>query len=227
MIEIEVDEAPELDARLLPQDEATKGVETAGADVKPLHGCFSIGTPVVQPFTDELAAQDKDLGQFLVRERDYRFHLVHVACTFRPERDTPFEAASLQIRLQAEGGAEAIAWSMSPERLTDSVHYSRKIGVTSELKVFEVNAETEKSGETRDVYVEASGLLQSDPAWEFTRTDRVPISGSHRLFLVVRAPRDAVVTGDLELSMTLRLRRLGIIPYRAELPNAATGTFRL
>lgn len=226
MVAIEVDESPERDARLVPGAEVTKKAGAGGSDLKPLAGLFSIGTPLVYPFTDELAAQDKALGQFLVHERDHRFFLVHIACTFRPSPNAPFESASLQIQLQAADGAPAIAWSMSPERVTDNVNYSRKVNVSSDLKILALGAEAGTSGERREICVEASGLLQPDPAWEFTRTDRVAISGSHRLFLVVRSPQGVAVTGSLELSMTVRQLRLGLIPYKVELPDAASASFR-
>ena len=226
MIEIEVDESPEHEVRLVPGPAVTKSAGMAAADLKPLTGLFSIGTPVVHPFTDELAAQDKNLGQFLVREHDHRFVLVHIACTFRPDHGAPFESASLQIQLQDTGGADAIAWSMSPERVTDNVTSSRKVSIGSNLKILELGAEVETSAERRDIHIEASGLLQSDPAWEFTRTDRIAIRGSHRLFLVVRSSRGGTVTGSLELSMIVRQLRLGLIPYKVELPDVATASFR-
>jgi len=226
MIEIEVSESPEHEVRLVPGPAATKAAGTGAADLKPLNGLFSIGTPVVHPFTDELAAQDKNLGQFLVREHDHHFVLVHIACTFRPNHNTPFESASLQIQLQSTGGTDAIAWSMSPERVTDNVTYSRKVTIGSDLKILQLGAEAGTSGERRDVSIEASGLLQSDPAWEFTRTGSVAISGSHRLFLVVRSPRERTVTGSLELSMTVRQLRMGLIPYKVELPDVESASFR-
>ena len=39
-----------------------------------------------------------------------------------------------------------------------------------------------------DVFLQAKGLLTSEPGWEFTRTPRTALVGSYRLVLVVRAP---------------------------------------
>lgn len=224
MIAIEVEAPPEREARLVPDAGVTK--KGGGrADLESLSGLFSIGTPLVYPFTEELAAKDKELAQFMAHEQDHRFFLVLIACSFRPKRDTPFESASLQIQLQGAAEAQAIAWSMSPELASETVQYERKVNVGSDFKLVKFGAEAGISGERREVCIEATGILQSDPAWEFTRTERVAIRGSHRLFLVVRSPRGIAVTGSLELSMTMRQLHLGLIPYNVELPDTASASF--
>ncbi|GAA4070226.1 hypothetical protein [Nonomuraea soli] len=196
----------------------------------PVRGAVTLGRPVVQPLTEELAAGDPPLRAFLAEQGGaWRFHLVHLGCSFLPEPGARFAQAWLTVRLaRADGVPEPvpIAWSLDPLRSERPVEQTTTVKIGAKA-VLEAGVEVSTTGSRTEVFLTAYGLQEDTCTWEFTRTAREEIRGGQRLALVARTPGRALAVGEVELRATLVRRRLGVLPYRVALDGGEPLTFRL
>jgi hypothetical protein len=213
-------ELPQLDwteTMLEPEVRITKGGKAPPTD-PPLPGRLLLGRPVSVRLTTK-SAQDPTLRTFLEGHAGRsEFTLVHLGCSFRHADDEPFARASLQVRLtRADGGdgSEPIAWSMWPLRESEVLDDSTTAEIGADAKVFSAKVQRTITVKRGDVWLEGFGELQSDPGWEFTRTPRIPISGSYRLILVVMSDAGAPFGGQIDVTATVEHRLLGLMSYRA------------
>jgi hypothetical protein len=224
-MDIEVPELTEVPALLEPDGRVVRG------QVKPdpVRGAVSVGLPVVQAITDELAAGDVALRTFLADEGSaWRFHLVHLGATFTPGEDR-FGQAWLVVRLTRDDGAAAptpIVWSLTPQRAQRPIDRSRTFKMSAKL-VFEASAEIGSSVKGEETFVETYGLQEPSCTWEFTPTSLDPVRGTQRLALVARVPKDTRVTGSVELRATLSRKRFGLFPYTVALDGGAQLAFTI
>jgi hypothetical protein len=222
---IEIPESKLADVSLRPiAEETTRG----GPAASPLDGWIQIGEPLVRELTVE-ALGDTPLAAF-VRGSEHRFVLLYGACSFSPAEGEPFEKVWFKVNLTATAGS-AIAWSMTPQRLTDHSKLTTSLTLGAELKLEPITVKAERAVEREtnvgEVYVEALNLLGSNPVWELRRTRARELRGLHQLQLVVRLPRDASGMADLSLEASVRRKKLGLIPYSAVLEGRAAGVVRL
>jgi hypothetical protein len=224
-VDIEVPELVETAAVLEPDGRVTRG------QVKPetVRGAVSVGLPVVQPVTEELAAGDLALKTFLADQRSaWRFHLVHLGATFTPGDDR-FSQAWLAVRLARDDGANTptpIVWSLTPQRAQRPVDRTRTLKLGAKLG-FEAAAEISTSGKREEIFVESYGLQEPACTWEFITTTLDEIRGTQRLAIVARIPSDAAVTGTVELRAILSRKRFGLFTYKAALDSGAPMSFTL
>jgi hypothetical protein len=225
-MDIEVPELSETAAILEPEARVTRG----SSRPDPVRGAVSLGLPVVQTINDELVGDDAALRSFLASEGSaWRFHLVHLACSFTPGGDASFGQALLTVRLTRDDGVAEpppIAWSLTPQRAERAVERSRTVKIGAKL-VLEMAVEMQTSGQHNEVFVESYGLQEPTCSWKFTRTSLDEISGTQRLALVARTPSDCLVTGTVDLRATLARRRLGMFPYRMALDSDRPLSFTL
>jgi len=111
---------------------------------------------------------------------------------------------------------------MSPTLVTHHAQVSRSIKIGPQLKLVGaeiggLGVEHATSHQTAEAFLEALCELHADPAWQFTRTRTIALRGSHRLAMIVSAPRSS----DTQATVTIRasIRRWRLLPYRAALPN--------
>lgn len=236
MLTFDIPEPDWQSAALAPEDRSTKG--SGPPPSERLRGWVALGEPVAIPLTLARVGADDDLRHFIEEAgATHAFHLVHLACSFRPADDEPFAKAWLAVSLaRSEGDGEAptpIAWSMQPQRLSDAVQAAQTVRLGGALKLFdngpgiESGAETTESWTRHDPFLEAFNELRADPLWEFTRTARAAIRGQFRLTLVVRAPRDVPTAGEVSLATVVQRRHFGLIPYTATLDEKPTLRFTL
>lgn len=235
MVSFDLPEPTWHELALEPETVTTKGAPSAPAER--LEGWISLGQPVSVPVTLESVADDAELRQFLTAHRaEFKFYLVHLACTFRPAAGEKFANAWLEVKLAREDSTPEplpIAWSMEPHRLEKAVEFSRTVKLGASLKLAglvtgpEASVEEQKKWTDAEIFLEALNELQSDPVWEFTMTKSTEIRGLHRLAMVVRVPREAPAQGHVSLSASVQRKRLGLIPYRGTFPDAPYLTFRL
>ncbi|MFJ7059969.1 hypothetical protein ACIQVA_19990 [Streptomyces microflavus] len=194
----------------------------------PLTGRISLGTPVVRPVTPTQAAEgDGDWVEFLESQADqYDYLLLSLVCSFRPSPDgTPFVDAGIGIRLEAPGqpaDRQPIAWSISPKkRALPVTPSSAQLKLTAKLMLVEAGMEyTPEQGSNEELFVVGMGERDSDPEWRFSATAGTPLVGDESLALIVRLPTSVPARAHITMAATVKQRRLGLIPYRAELPPA-------
>ncbi|MEI7031675.1 hypothetical protein [Streptomyces pratensis] len=192
-----------------------------------LTGRISLGAPVVRPLSGVQAAEgDGDWGGFLESQSaHYDYLLLSLVCSFRPSPEgAPFTDAGIGIRLEAPGQPverQPIAWSISPKKRTVPVAPSGSLALTANLMFIDAGVEfTPHEGGREELFVVGMGERDCDPEWRFTATPDTPLVGDEALALVVRTPAGAPAQAHITVAATVRQRRFGLIPYRAELPPA-------
>jgi hypothetical protein len=200
-------------------------------DDRPLEELIAVGGPVSVPVTAADLAGDDDAAVFVdARKESFSFHLVHLACAFRPLGDEPFVTATLRVELRRGDGVETprpIALSIKPLRLGEPVEVTRSIRLGASLKIFDSGVEAEETRSFDDPFLEGLNELRPDPFWELRRTRHTEIRGSQRFILVVQSPKGCLGNGTVALSATVRRRRLGLLAYEATLAGGRPLEFAL
>jgi len=166
------------------------------------------------------------------------FWLLSLTCSFRANSNEPMESAWVEVRLrtlQPPGAEQPIAWSMEPLALQDPATIEREIKVDSSLKLSSkvvpleggpsAGRTTTEKYEMRRPYVEAHREGTERPCWIFSRTPSTEVRGVHRLRTVVELPVGATARVEVHAGAVLRIKFLGLIPYRTpldELPESRT-----
>jgi hypothetical protein len=224
---MDIPECKLTDVSLVPIDEKLRGFR--GPRPSDLKGWLQIGEPLVREL-DAKTLGKSPLTQFVRESKDYRFLLLHFACSFRPMDGESFAEAWFKVRLSATLD-KAIAWSMTPERLTDEYKLTNSVTLGAGLKLQPVTVKAETSAEREatvaEVYIEALNLLASDPVWELRRTRSRELRGLHQVQLVARLHREARGRAELSLSASVERKMMGIIPYAAAFEDTATNAIDL
>lgn len=233
-MDVIVPELAEVDVMLEPDMDEVRLRLGEGNVKRPsaLHGIFTLGIPIVQPVTTALAGDDMALQAFLVEERAAaRFFLVHLSCSFRPPKGADFEEAWVTVHLRTDDGetaaSTAISWSMNPRRETRVASRSRTLKLDAKLSFIEASAEFGDEGEADEVFIESFGLREATCTWEFRRTHAQALRGSQSLALVARCPTHTETSGLVEVQATLRMRKFGLIPFWANMPEHEPISFSL
>jgi hypothetical protein len=211
----DVEEWVELD--LVPEKRPVKG--TAEFSVPQLKGWLALGKPVIRtlptPVNSELAS--------------YEFRHVLLAASFRPEEGTPFDRVWVQVDLDTESPAEAIAWSMHPRRETNRIDITRTVGVNATLGLKWLSSEGKSEQEQKftglQPFLIAYNELCVNPVWEFVDTEQVPIMGSQRLHLIVRKTPIISVRGRVSVTATVKHKRFGLFTCKSRVEDAPSLSF--
>jgi hypothetical protein len=104
---------------LEPETRRLKGSEKSIAIAgEQLRGRLTLGTPVAVRLTPKTVQAYPEAVAFLAREKNFGFHLVHLACTFHRRDPEPFEEAWVQVKLRRQDNLlepPVIAWSLAPQ----------------------------------------------------------------------------------------------------------------
>lgn len=223
MLSFEVREAQWQEVDLEPERRVLLGDEGIAGDR--LRGRIALQTPICVELDAEHVKDDEELARLVELEAAERaFYLVHFACTFQATLGEPFHQADLAVTLLGGGepsNSPPIAFSMSPRRLSFPIESTRKVSLGFKLTSLGAGIELGPAVEVgekatgEEPYLEALNELSSTPGWSFFRTRGAEIRGSHRLNMVVRAPRGCPARGIVQLSATIERRFLGLVAYRA------------
>lgn len=201
-----------------PQEAVTRGDEH---DERSLEELIAVGGPMSVPVTAADLSEDGDAALFVrAREASFSFHLVHLACAFRPPADEPFLSATVQVQLSRGDGASSalpIALSIKPLRLGEPVEISRSVRLGASLKIFESGVEQAETRTFDEPFLEGLNELRPDPRWELRRTRHTEIRGSQRFVLVVQSPKGGQGRGVVHVSATVKRKRFGPLSYVASL----------
>ncbi|MFF2142086.1 hypothetical protein [Kitasatospora sp. NPDC058190] len=191
-----------------------------------LRGRVSLGVAAVCRLTAEQATQgDEEWLDFLESESAHSdYLLLSLVCAFRPsDNDDPFVDAGLGIRLEAPdepADRQPIAWSIAPKKRLAPAGRVGRIALTAKLAIIESTLDVTPNQQQEHLFLVGMGERDSDPEWRFKPTSSVPLIGDETLTVVVKAPAGATVRAHVSVAATVRQRRLGLIPYRADLPPA-------
>jgi hypothetical protein len=214
---------PELDDRpltLVSETLPVRGPDDDDDAEPELTGRLRLGGPLSVPLTASDLA-DLDGRKFLTAEAGtYDYRLTHLALTVLSDDEAPFESVTLTAELTCDRG-EAIAWSMAPDRVTDTAQLTDRYQFGPQLSLLGIDAslgsvERVRVRQSSELLVEALRPLRSDPAWSIRRGRDTPAAGAYRFVMVVRSPSGGTVhTG---ITVAARVRRKRLFGYRLEDP---------
>ncbi|MET7637430.1 hypothetical protein [Streptomyces sp. NPDC005438] len=190
-----------------------------------IEGRVSLSTAVVHPLTaEEAAAGEAEWLGFLTEEAPHSdYLLLSLTCAFRPPANgAPFADAAVGVLLESPGEPaerQPIAWSISPRKRSHPVERPATIGLSAKLAIVESTLELTPGQGREELFVIGMGERDSDPEWRIQATSRQPLIGDETFTLIVKATAGAPVHAQVTVAATLRHRRLGLIPYRADLPT--------
>lgn len=189
-----------------------------------IEGRVSLSTAVVHPLTaEEAAAGEAEWLGFLTAESSHSdYFLLSLTCAFRPPANgDPFADAAVGVLLESPGepaDRQPIAWSISPKKRSHPVDRATTVGLTAKLAIIESTLEVTPGQGREELIVIGMGERDSDPEWRVKATSRHALIGDETFTLIVKATADAPVQAHMTVAATIKHRRFGLIPYRADLP---------
>ncbi|ROQ72932.1 hypothetical protein EES39_33365 [Streptomyces sp. ADI92-24] len=189
-------------------------------------GRVSLSTAVAHPLTaQEAAAGEAEWLSFLTAEASYSdYLLLSLTCAFRPPANgDPFTDAAVGVLLESPdepADRQPIAWSISPKKRSHPVERATTIALSAKLAIVESSLELTPGQGREDLCVIGMGERDSDPEWRIRPTSRHPLIGDETFTVIVKAVAGAPVQARVTVAATIRHRRFGLIPYRADLPAA-------
>lgn len=227
MTRIQVPDPPLHSVMLAPDERQTLG---SASSADPQHDRISVGRPAFAPL--DLETVDADSRVFVQSRPGSAYWLLAVTCSFRALDDKPIETAWLELRLETirpDGMAPPTAWSMEPLVLQDPTEITSVVTLDASLKLKSgigpveggpsAKRETTEKLTKRRPYLEAFREGTDRPSWIFTRTESTDVRGVHRLRAVAELPAGASGQVETRVGATLRLKRFGLVPYRANLDD--------
>jgi hypothetical protein len=185
-----------------------------------LSGRMSIGVPILTPIPTS-SVDAGVLTPYLAQEElNSAFYLLHLVVNLRPDNRAPFEELGVGVALSCPASTSSnavnpIAWSLSPLRATEATGVSTTLGLTGKLGIVEPQATRTVAGMSE--YVVGVGERESDFEWRFTATNTRPLTGAQPMYAVIKAPSGIEIRANIVVSASVRLSKLGLIPYRPKL----------
>jgi hypothetical protein len=189
-----------------------------------IEGRVSLSTAVVHPLTaEEAAAGEAEWLGFLTAEAPHSdYLLLSLTCAFRPPANgDPFADAAVGVLLESPGepaDRQPIAWSISPKKRSHPVERATTVGLSARLAIVETTLEVAPGQGREELFVIGMGERDGDPEWRVKATSRHPLIGDETFTLIVKAAAGAPVLAHMTVAATIKHRRFGLIPYRADLP---------
>lgn len=179
--------------------------------------------------TKNLLKNEDELALFVDSNPSDRFDYVRVACTFHAKKNEAFENVWIMFDFEDSGQAGKVqVWSMFPDAsfTEEDVTTTAKLGADLTFLPLksEVTGSTKKS---KRLYQLRSFREALSPYWEMTGTPEVPIRGSYIFHMIVRAPRQMKVTGNVTVEATLRKQTFVMFPKVGEFTNSPSLGFTL
>jgi hypothetical protein len=203
---------PELEWRPveLPETHAVFRGPAGGA----LTDRLRFGGPVAVPLDVDDVHDDPDLVTFIAKQSGTaRYTLLHCGLSFHRSQGEPeLATAAVQLSFHVDGvgdGERPIAWSLAPMAAGTAVETTSSFSLGPDAKILGASIKLgtvgrESTRHREDVFLQATGLLTSEPGWEFTRTPANELSGSHRLVMVIRAAATSRARAVVTLSASVR-----------------------
>lgn len=236
MIKLELPETQlqPVDLKILPYQ--TKGSFSGDASqLDRLTGRVSLGQVWSRSITADTVKSDENLLSFFQANASAAdFYLTHMKCTFKPAEKEQFMQAWINISLARDDrGREPrpVMWSMQPEKLARNVEVTKEVTLGASLKFEDIGTEAggkrEEKWTVEKVFLQAYGEGESEAYWQFNQTAGVEIDGLYSLNMIIYCPKNIKVRGTVSLRATVKRKRLGILSYTTDHPDASQITFNL
>lgn len=181
-----------------------------------LEGRVSLGMPISFRLDDPaLLAEYERLHAYSEQASDVLFYYFQVDVGFAKVESDPFANAAIEVSLSDPEGGYAVARSLSPDRLMSASPLTQSTTITSDLKFARIERRNEHQQSTTTLIVVGEGTPHA--TWTITRVGDAHIEGTYSLRLIAecQSPRTQAL---ISVSSVIRRRRIGIVPYQAQLP---------
>lgn len=147
----------------------------------------------------------------------FNFQYVTLFCMFRPHPDCVYLNASLEIEMECEQEAGVpIVFDLFPVKVVNEIAVKEVFSFTSgfQFKFAEVklNKSFEKNYMIYEPEICSMGRGGSTAYWDFSATSSKPLSGDKLLFMIVKKPIRAKVSGRFTLKVLAETRERIILP---------------
>lgn len=207
MITIDLPDETYFRAELTPDPRQVRGDTRTGPTTTPQSYIdLAPATPV--RLTEQIAQTDEELANYIAAEKGkFQYNYVRLGCSFYPAKGERFDQAWLEVELTPGAPAGAIAWSMVPDNVHESVKHTSKAKIGATVKL--LSSEMEAGEEFDEKLYSIRGYREgtSKPFWEMKRTDRADLNGLFRFHLVIRSPHDQETKGVVKLSTMIGSRK--------------------
>lgn len=182
----------------------------------------TIGRPQCWDLTELAVARDQQLPpemRLLLDASD--FFLLQLACSFRPRQGTEVDWARFEVSLRTGGtGQQPVAFDMYPREVTTRIDRDVKLSISPSLKFAGIEAgvgslSTDIAMTRVEPSVIAYGLMESEPAWDYTAHAQAPLVGSRFGYIIVQRRKGAAAMTAV-LRIVARVKAAGGI-FRASL----------
>ncbi|HEX7999970.1 MAG TPA: hypothetical protein VF528_16395 [Pyrinomonadaceae bacterium] len=205
MITIDLPDPPLFRVELTPD---SRQVRSGEASVQPPSSSIELGQPTVVRLTSKTAQDDKELASYIAAEKGkFQYNYVRLVCSFYPSEGEQFDKAWLEVELASDSPKSAIAWSMNPNNVHESVKRTSTAKVGAALKF--LSSEMSESAQVDEKLYSIRGYREATakPFWEMKRTDLATLDGLFHFHLVVRSPYQEETRGTVKFSTTIGTRR--------------------
>ncbi len=192
----------------------------------PLGDRMAVADPWMRIVGEDEQLDDRTRAFLRNEATGFRFCAVEFALTFKPENGEYFASAWLQLTMRSndtsEASPEPVAWSMEPLQQLDSRTITKGFKIGPDLKFAPLELDVHSEYSQSQSFLEGLYLMQTNPAWRFTKTNANAIRGSYVLRLVARLPGAVPVIGKLGIGAEVQRKVLGIprpVAYQVRLPE--------
>lgn len=168
----------------------------------PLTGIISVGQPLIIDavrYMEADPARVMDASIKLLKDTE-AFTYLRLPVSIRSGEKLEIRFLSVDIKLKSSSD-RAVCWSMEPVQVEDELKLTTKASLTGGLKLQGVeigpSASTEREYIVYQPRVEAFGIGEPNPAWEFRPTKGRKLNGIQLLHMVVRRPGRIPATGEV------------------------------
>jgi hypothetical protein len=227
IIDVPLPEEPDLmGIDLLPEDERSPDLPESGDLPDRVSRLVAVGRPLLNPIdADQLAKASPHINAYLLQHKhSYEAKTLAFPCSF-VSRSHPLVRAAVAVSLTSDGQAAedtAVAWCLQPDRVNKPVlghPFKLSLNFTVPPKASVEVGSPEQRPEIERYIILAYGEGTPDPEWLFRRTGQHDFDGLHWLGMVVMFPRNAPATARFALTAAIRHKKIGIVPYSADLPE--------
>lgn len=154
----------------------------------------SIGVPDVWKLQD-LYSNTQIPKNISVKLKGSDYYFIRLACSFRPQyKEIAIENAKFCLFFQPTNGEIPIAYDMHPILIENEVKKNVKVSLNPTLKFFQIEADIGKIDfgfEYNELIpsISATGLMETNPAWEYQEAPGYSIQGSKLMHILLRAPK--------------------------------------
>ena len=152
------------------------------------------------------------------------YYFLSIPANFAPAAE-PIIDAALGVALECGGGQSSIrpvVRALSPIRLDQPMTRTTTIGISANMGIISSQLQHGRTSNNPTALLQATGLGASRCTWSFRRTAKHNLEGPFDLSMIIEAGSDSTVVAILALSASVRISRLGVIQFNAEVPEDMT-----